>query len=63
MGGGIDKRILAKGKEAIDKELERIIPFMVEKEGYYPTCDHDVPEDVSLGNYMHYRKRVMELDH
>ena len=63
MSGGIDKRIRAVGKEAIDRELERIIPAMVERGGYYPTCDHGVPEDVSLANYLHYRKRVQDLDH
>lgn len=63
MSGGIDKRVLAAGKEAIDREVERIIPAMVKRGGYYPTCDHGVPEDVSLENYMHYRKRVLELDH
>lgn len=61
MRGGIDKRILAKGKEAIDRELERIIPFMREQGGYIPTCDHGVPEEVSFENYMHYRRRMAEL--
>jgi uroporphyrinogen decarboxylase len=59
--GGIDKRILAQGKEAIDKELLRIIPFMKKYGGFIPTCDHGVPEEVSFDNYMHYRKRMLEL--
>ncbi len=59
--GGIDKRILAQGKETIDKELMRIIPFMKKHGGYIPTCDHGVPEEVSFENYMHYRKRMLEL--
>jgi uroporphyrinogen-III decarboxylase len=61
MSGGIDKRILATTKDAIDKEVERIIPVMRERGGYYPTCDHGVPEEVSLENYLHYRKRCVEL--
>ena len=48
MAGGIDKRVLAAGKDAIDDYLERIIPAMVERGGYIPTCDHGVPDDVSL---------------
>ncbi len=60
MSGGIDKRILAKNKDAIDRELERIIPTMMARGGYIPTCDHGVPEEVSLENYMHYRKRMLE---
>jgi len=61
MFGGIDKRILAKSKEAIDRHVERILPAMRERGGYIPTCDHGVPEEVSLDNYMHYRKRCLEL--
>ncbi|HQH74545.1 MAG TPA: uroporphyrinogen decarboxylase family protein, partial [bacterium] len=61
MFGGIDKRVLAEGKEAIDAFLERIIPPMRERGGYIPTCDHGVPEEVSYENYLHYRKRCVEL--
>lgn len=60
ISGGIDKRILAKGKEEIDRELERIMPAMKARGGYIPTCDHGVPEEVSFENYMHYRKRMLE---
>jgi len=63
MAGGIDKRVLAAGKEAIDRHVEHIIPAMLERGGYIPTCDHGVPDDVSLENYLHYRRRVCELDH
>jgi len=63
MSGGIDKRILAQGKAAIDAHLKAILPFMVERGGYYPTCDHGVPDDVSLENYLHYRGRIHEWDH
>lgn len=63
MTGGIDKRVLAAGPEAIDAYLERVMPFMVKRGGYVPTCDHSVPDNVSFANYMHYRKRMLELDH
>jgi uroporphyrinogen decarboxylase len=59
--GGIDKRELAKGKDAIDRMVDRIVPPMRERGGYVPTCDHGVPEEVSLENYLHYRKRMIEL--
>ena len=62
MRGGIDKRVLAKGPDAIDAMLERILPAMVKRGRYIPCCDHAVPEDVSLANFMHYRKRVMAMD-
>ncbi len=61
MTGGIDKRVLAQGKDAIDRHLERILPAMRRRGGYIPTCDHGVPEEVSLENYMHYRRRCIEL--
>ena len=61
MFGGIDKRILAQGKKAIDRMVERILPPMRARGGYIPTCDHSVPLEVSLENYRHYRKRCLEL--
>lgn len=63
MTGGIDKRILAASKEAIDKHLDYIMPAMVKRGGYIPTCDHGVPDNVSLENYLYYRKRICEMDH
>jgi len=61
--GGIDKRVLAAGREAIDEHLGHVLPFMVRRGGYVPTCDHGVPDDVSYENYIYYRTRVMEMDH
>ena len=58
--GGFDKRILAAGKDAIDREVDRIMPAMVKRGAYFPTCDHGVPEEVSFENYLHYRKRMLE---
>jgi hypothetical protein len=63
MVGGIDKRVLAEGKEAIDKYLDYVMPFMVKRGGFIPTCDHGVPDNVSYENYMHYRNRMIEMDH
>ena len=61
MRGGIDKRILAQGRDAIDRELERVIPFMRECGGYIPVCDHGVPEEVRFEDYCHFRARLREL--
>lgn len=61
ISGGIDKRILAGSLDDIDREVERILPVMRERGGYIPTCDHGVPEEVSLENYRHYRSRCVEL--
>jgi len=32
--GGINKHEIAKGKEAIDAELDRVLPFMLKRGGY-----------------------------
>ena len=61
MFGGIDKRVLAQDKKAIDREVERILPDMRERGGYILTCDHGVPEEVPYKNYLHYRKRCVEI--
>lgn len=61
--GGIDKRVLAEGKQAIDRHLEYIIPSMLKRGGYIPTCDHGIPATVSWEDYLYYRKRICELDH
>jgi hypothetical protein len=59
--GGIDKRVLARGRAAIDAHLEYILPPMRERGGYIPTCDHGVPEEVPYQDYLYYRKRCVEL--
>ena len=56
MFGGIDKRALAAGKDAIDKEVMSKVPWLLERGGYIPHVDHAVPHDVSLENYIYYRK-------
>jgi uroporphyrinogen decarboxylase len=59
--GGIDKRVLAQGRAAIDAHLERILPVMRARGGYIPTCDHGVPAEVPYKDYLYYRKRCVEL--
>ena len=56
--GGIDKRAVAAGKEAIDAELEARLPFMLPRGGYIPYVDHLVPSDVPWKNFVYYRRQV-----
>ncbi|NPV54153.1 MAG: hypothetical protein HPY71_11610 [Firmicutes bacterium] len=58
--GGIDKRVLISGKDAIDKELERIAPLL-EQGGYIPHLDHLIPPDVTLKNYLYYLEQKWKL--
>ncbi|MEX0653258.1 MAG: uroporphyrinogen decarboxylase family protein [Phycisphaeraceae bacterium] len=51
--GGFSKRILAQSPAAIEAEVHRLAP-LVEEGGYIGFCDHRVPPDVSLANYLHY---------
>ena len=57
--GGIDKRAMAAGPEAIDAELAHVVPLF-KAGGFLPWCDHHVPPDVSLENYLYYVKRMKE---
>ncbi len=59
--GGIDKRVLARGRDAIDAHLAYILPPMRAQGGYIPTCDHGVPEEVPYKDYVYYRERCVKL--
>jgi uroporphyrinogen decarboxylase len=61
MLGGIDKRRLAGGREAIDEELAARVPQVLRIGGYVPCCDHGVPPDVSWDNFRYYRGRLTEM--
>jgi len=60
LAGGIDKRILKKGKAAIDEELEYKLSIAGEG-GYFPQIDHSIPPDASYENFLYYRKRMKEI--
>lgn len=59
--GGIDKLEIAKGRVAIDKELDRIAPIL-SGTGYIPALDHLVHPDISFDNFTYFvtelRKRL-----
>jgi uroporphyrinogen decarboxylase len=51
--GGVNKRALAQGKEAIRREIARLAP-VVREGGWIPHVDHRVPPDVSFEDYRYY---------
>ena len=51
--GGVDKRALIAGKEAIKAEIKRIKPYVLEG-GWIPHVDHRCPPDVTFENYLYY---------
>lgn len=54
LAGGIDKRVLAKDKQAIREELLGKLPFLLETGGYIPHLDHTVPPDIPYENFLYY---------
>jgi len=58
--GGVNKLELAKNKDAICREIERLAP-LIKNGGYIPTVDHRVPPDVSLENYIFYLEKKKEI--
>ena len=51
--GGVDKRVLTQGKEAIRAHLAELIP-LIEEGGFIPTIDHTVPPDISWDAFRYY---------
>jgi len=60
MMGGLDKRVLVWGTEAIDEELERKMPVALEG-GYIPTIDHSLPPDIPYENFCYFWERKKAL--
>jgi len=57
---GVDKRALAKGREAIDTELDRLRP-LIEEGGFIPNVDHSIPPDISWDNFQYYMDRLAQV--
>lgn len=60
MFGGVNKRPLIKGEDAINRELERIAPLIGDG-GYIPMLDHSVPPDIPFENYRYYLDKLYEI--
>ena len=58
--GGVNKRALIEGKEAIRKEMKRIEPY-VKEGGWIPHVDHRTPPDVTFENYRYYLAMKREM--
>ena len=56
--GGINKLQIAKGREAIDQELETKVPFMLQQGGYIPHLDHLAHPGISWPDFRYYRQRL-----
>lgn len=58
--GGVDKRAIAAGGKVIEDELKRISPLIGKRGGFIPSCDHGVPNDISLDNFIYYAKLLAQ---
>jgi uroporphyrinogen decarboxylase len=63
MIGGVDKRAIKAGPDAVEEELYRVLPPLLDEGGFIPTVDHSVPPDISLENFEYYlklKRRIIE---
>jgi uroporphyrinogen decarboxylase len=57
--GGVDKRKMAAGGQALRDEIDRLRP-VIDAGGYIPSCDHGIPSDVSWPNFVEYCRLLAE---
>jgi hypothetical protein len=59
--GGIDKRAIAAGGQAMRDEVLRVVPPLLREGGFIPGCDHGVPPDISWPNFVEYARLLAQL--
>lgn len=60
--GGLNKLVLPKGKEAIERMLQSIVPYMKDSGGGWIAClDHRIVRETSLSDFTYYIDRLKEL--
>jgi uroporphyrinogen decarboxylase len=57
--GGMNKTVFAKGRAAVDAEIERLKP-LVDLGGYIPCPDHRIPPDAEWDSVRYYCDRMRE---
>lgn len=60
MLGGFDKNSIYKGREKIERELEKM-SYIISEGGYIPFCDHLVPPNCSWENFKYYRNNLNRI--
>ena len=58
--GGLDKNVMARGRDAIDREIERA-RALIRKGRFIPGPDHFVLSDVTWANYRYFMERLREV--
>ncbi len=58
--GGMNKTVFAKGRAAVDAEIERLVP-LVDLGGYIPCPDHRIAPDAEWDTVRYYCDRMREV--
>ena len=58
--GGMDKRVFAEDRAAVDREIERL-RALVDLGGFIPCPDHRIPPDAKFGNVAYYVERLAQV--
>lgn len=58
--GGLNKNVMADGRDAIDREMEKA-RALIRKGRFIPGPDHFVLSDVSFANYRYFMERLREV--
>ena len=58
--GGLDKQVMARGKSAIDREMDRARK-LIEGGRFIPGPDHFVLSDVTFANYRYFMEQLREV--
>ena len=58
--GGLDKNVMAAGKDAIDREMERA-RALIRKGRFIPGPDHFVLSDVTFASYRYFMESLREV--
>lgn len=58
--GGVDKRLIAAGGEAIRQEVARVCSLLDMGGGLIPGCDHGVPPDISWPHFLDYARLLAQ---
>jgi uroporphyrinogen decarboxylase len=59
--GGIDLRVLSRDASAVEREVMRLVPPLLEQGGYIPLLDGRVRKGVPFANYACYRELLRRL--
>jgi uroporphyrinogen decarboxylase len=59
--GNLDKVELAKGGQAMMKEVDSKVPILKEMGGYIPGADHLIPVEMTLEKFKEYAEYIKEL--